>query len=285
MIFDSPDDTNFFSDLVVEPVTEKEFQLFSKLIYDKTGINLHIGKKQLLESRLSKVLRKRKLKNFTEYYKIVTADKSGEELMILINLVSTNTTHFFREISHFDFMREAFPFVFGANPDRIDGWCSASSTGEEPYSILMTLAELFDIKRIKINLLASDIDTEVLAKARRGIYSKKNIENIPADIQRKYFKKGYSSADGYYKVKKELIDLITWKKINLIEPIPIAATYHFIFCRNVMIYFDKNIKSRVINALYEHLKPEGYLFVGHSESLSGIEHKFKYIKPAIYQKL
>jgi len=263
-------------------VTENEFKKFSILVYEKTGINLHIGKKQLLESRLSKILRKREIQSFTEYYNIIVNDTSGKELMHFINLISTNTTHFFREQAHFDFMKETFPTHF-AKQNQLEGWCAASSTGEEPYTILITLNEIFGNNK-KFSLLATDIDTEVLAKAERGIYKLQSLEKLPESMKKKYFQIGTKSAEGYVKVRDEIRNKVQYKKINLVEPLMIKKQYDFIFCRNVMIYFDKNVKTKVVNLLYDCLKPGSYFFVGHSESLNGLQHKFSYVKPAIYFK-
>ncbi len=264
-------------------VSDKLFEKFSKLLYDKTGINLHYGKKQLLQSRLSKVLRERNLESFEEYYDIVMQDKSNQELVKLIDIISTNVTYFFREEKHFEFMKNVWIDEVGLTGDTLNIWSSACSTGEEPYSIAIQLFELLGKSR-KFNILASDISTRVLKTAQRGVYSIDKIDSLSVPMKKKYFLKGKGDSAGFVKVKKDLIDPIEYRRINLIENNAFQKKFDIIFCRNVMIYFDSQTKNSIVKKFETHLKDGGYLFIGHSESLNGLDHNLKYIAPAIYRK-
>ena len=264
-------------------VSDKLFKKFSELMYDKTGINLHYGKKQLLQSRLSKVLRDRDIDSFEDYYEIVINDKSNQELVNLIDIISTNVTYFFREEKHFEFMKNIWKDQIGLTGDPLNIWSSACSTGEEPYSIAIQLYELFGKAR-KFNILASDISTRVLKTAQKGVYSIDKIDSLSLAMKKKYFLKGKNKSEGFVKVKKELSDVIEYKRINLIENNAFQKKFDIIFCRNVMIYFDSQTKNGIVNKFETHLKPGGYLFIGHSESLNGLNHNLKYIAPAIYRK-
>ena len=266
-------------------ITDKDFKLFADLVYKKTGISLQMGKKQLLQSRLGKVLRKREINSYREYYEIVANDSSGEELIELINLVSTNVTNFFREEKHFEFMRNVwYPnFEFShANPVKI--WCAASSSGEEPYSLSITMMELVGDK-YPYEIFASDISMKVLNMAKRGVYPNKNIENLDSKMVKKYFQAGKGKAEGYVKIKKEIQRCVKFERINLIEPFKHPHNFDLIFCRNVMIYFDMPTKEAIVNKFYNYMNKGAYLMIGHSESLNGLSHPFQYVQPATYRKV
>jgi chemotaxis protein methyltransferase CheR len=266
-------------------LSDADFKKFSDLVYEKTGINLHYGKKQLLQSRANKILRKRDIPSYREYYNIIINDKSDQELMDFINLISTNVTHFFREEKHFQFLKEVWlnDFLSG-NPQSVKIWSAACSSGEEPCSIAIALMEMLPEHLKNFSILATDISTKVLSMAKRGIYPHERVSNIPPALLRKYFLQGSSSAHGYVKIKNELLNLITFNRINLIEPFHNISSFDVIFCRNVMIYFDTPTKEMIVNKLFNHLKPGGYLFVGHSESLNGLNTPFQYIQPAVYRR-
>ncbi len=266
-------------------LSDSDFEKFSDLVYQKTGINLHYGKKQLLQSRANKILRKRGISSYREYFQIIVEDKSQQELHEFINLISTNVTHFFREEKHFQFMKEVWaPDILKRGEKNIEIWSSACSSGEEPYSIAICLKELLDGTGQKYSVFASDISTKVLSMAQRGIYTRDRIENIPPDLVRRYFQEGRESAMGYVKLKNEIRNMVSFRRINLIEPFTNLKTFDIIFCRNVMIYFDFPTKQLIVEKLYHQIKPGGYLFIGHSESLNGLSTRFKYIMPATYRK-
>ena len=266
-------------------LTDKEFAQFQSLIYQQACITLDIPKKTLLVARLGKRLQELKLNSFQAYYDFVSGESGKEELPQLLDLISTNKTDFFREPIHFDFLREQ---VVSEAQDRrkLRIWSSASSSGEEPYSIAMTLCEaITDRNRWEVKILASDISTRALSKAASGIYRDERVGKLPQDLLRRYFLRGKGAQAGNFKIRPNLAQMITFRRINLMDPsFPIRAPLDVIFCRNVMIYFDRPTQTRLIEKFYRHLRPGGYLFIGHSESLQWIDHQFTYLRPTIYQK-
>ncbi len=266
-------------------LTDEEFKQFQTLIYQQVGITLDTPKKSLLMSRLGKRLRQLELPSYQAYFDRVSGKGGEEELIQLVDLISTNKTDFLREPVHFDFLREqVLPQRQGTRSLRI--WSSASSSGEEPYTIAMTLSDAIpDRSRWDIKILASDISTRVLAKAASGIYEEERVGQLPQEMLRKHFLRGKGEQAGKVKVRKHLVDMIAFRRINLMAPaFPIKTPLDVIFCRNVMIYFDRSTQSELMGKFYRYLRPGGYLFIGHSESLQWIEHQFTYVKPTIYQK-
>jgi len=266
-------------------ITDQEFELFQSLIYQQVGIKLDTPKKTLLVSRLGKRLRELELSSFQAYYDRVNSKGGQEELTHLVDLISTNKTDFFREPAHFDFLREhVIPQAQSTRTLRI--WSSASSSGEEPYTIAMTLCDAIpDRLRWDLKILASDISTRVLAKAAAGIYDQERIMQLPQDVVKRHFLRGKGEQGKKVKVRQALADMIAFRRINLMDSaFPIRTPLDVIFCRNVMIYFDRPTQSALMAKFYRYLRPGGYLFIGHSESLQWIEHQFKYIQPTVYQK-
>jgi chemotaxis protein methyltransferase CheR len=269
---------------------EKEFRQISDLVYEHCGINLHDGKKELVRARLAKRLREGHFETFSEYIRHVLDDPTGKEFSILVDSLSTNLTKFFREDQHFEYMRTTLlPRIIAAKqkcgPCRIRGWSAGCSTGEESYSIAITLLEAVQGKgRWDIRLLATDVSTRVLERAQRGIYEKERIEPIPLPLRSRYLARQRDGARENYEVGPALKALVIFRYLNLMKDWPIKGPLDFIFCRNVMIYFDKPTQGRLISRFYDLLGPGGVLFTGHSESLTGIEHKFGYVQPTIYVK-
>ena len=271
-------------------LTERDFKLLSALVYHTIGINLGPAKKELVRTRLGKRLQALGISSFKDYYRHVTKVDQGE-LRHLFDAVSTNLTSFFREKPHFDFLaNNLLPDLVEEKrkkgSSRIRGWSAACSTGEEPYSIAMTLSDyLGETARWDIRILATDINTEVLEKAETGVYSEKRVKDLPRVTLRSHFLRGDGGKQGYVKVKKDLQDMVVFKRFNLAAPsYPFKREFDFIFCRNVMIYFDKTTQKLIIDRMYAHLKAGGYLFLGHAESLTGIDTPFEYIRPTIYLK-
>jgi chemotaxis protein methyltransferase CheR len=270
-------------------LTPGDFEKISRLIYEQSGIALHEGKKELVRARLGKRLRQGRFKSFRDYYQFVVQDGSGEELVYLLDSISTNLTSFFREQVHFDFLeREVIPRWCAAKSGRektLHIWSAGCSTGEEIYSIAMTLLKtLGTLEKWNLRLLASDISTKVLKKAVAGIYEKERVRALPPATVKKYFLRGENNWREHVKVKDVIRDLVTFQRINLMEPFPFSEPFDCIFCRNVMIYFDKKTQEDLVNRFYKSLLPEGILFIGHSESLTGIRHPYHYIKPAVYRR-
>jgi chemotaxis protein methyltransferase CheR len=272
----------------VPALTAREFERFSKLAYEHFGLDLSAGggagKQELVAARLGKKLRELGLHSFQEYYDSVAADTSGEELVSLVDLLTTNHTSFFREPRHFDLLRRTiFPALRGRAQIRI--WSAACSSGEEPYTIAMTLLEASrEAALAKVKIKATDISTRVLEKGRNGVYAADKIAEIPEAIRQKYLLKGQNRAAGTYRFKPEVRAMIEYERLNLMERLPDGYRCSVIFCRNIMIYFDKPTQQDLVGRLWTHLEDGGYLFLGHSESLNSITHGFEYVAPATYRK-
>ncbi len=269
-------------------LTDPEFFRFCRLVHGHAGIHLTAQKKELVRARLTKILRNRGLKSFQEYYEIVLADRSGAELAGLLDAISTNLTSFWREPAHFQFLAQEILPSWPRNlrqPRRANLWSAGCSTGEEPYTLAMVMLDAFageDFSRVKI--YASDINTQVLAQAEAGVYPFSRAEPLPVAWQRRFFQKGVRHRQGLVRVKPEVRSLVHFFRLNLMTPFPFGEEMDVIFCRNVMIYFEKETQVTLVEKFYHCLKPGGYLFIGHSESLCNHQHRFTYVKPTIYRK-
>jgi len=270
-------------------LTEGEFQKISKLVYDQCGIHLSDGKKELVKARLGKKIRNGPFKSFHDYYQHVLKDSSGEELIQLLDSIATNYTFFFREQKHFDCLRsEILPELIGKKKDRgrrLRFWSAACSSGEEPYSIAMTVLDDLEHSFVwDVSVLGTDISTKALKTAESGIFAKERVQSIAPSLVKKFFLKGENEWKDYVRVKDEVRKLIRLRRLNLMESFRFSEPFDCIFCRNVMIYFDKKTQADLVNRLYGCLEIGGFLLIGHSESLTGIEHPFHYVKPSIYKK-
>ena len=260
---------------------EKEFTQFCDLIYRIAGITLSSSKKPLVTSRLAKRLAHFGLRSYGEYFKMITAIDGKAELQMTVDLLTTNETHFFREPKHFDFLRQhILPARKSGKTFRI--WSAACSSGEEPYSIAMLLDDVLGVAPWEI--VASDLNMKVLEMARRGHYSMERMSEIPQNYLTKYCLKGIGSQDGTLLIERKLRERLKFKQHNLNEAPPQLAEFDVIFLRNVMIYFDQNTKRQVVSRLLTLLRPGGYFFVGHSETLNGINEEVRLVQPSIYQK-
>ena len=263
-------------------ISHQEFVQFQRLIYKIAGISLSDAKKPLLVGRLSKRLRHYGFSSFTQYYRLINSGESADELQIMVDLLTTNETYFFREPTHFDFLRnEIIAKRSSSAPFRV--WSAASSSGEEAYSIAMTLAETLDTAPWEI--IGSDISTKVLAKASTGHYSLERTDGIPPGYMRKYCLKGVRSHAGSFLVAPELRKNVNFFQINLMHPVVAdIGDFDVIFLRNVMIYFDPETKTRVVHNLLPRLKKGGHFIIGHSETLNGITDRVLSVRPTIYRK-
>ena len=268
-------------DATLEP-TERDLSSIIQLVYQNSGITLHPGKRELVTSRLQKRVRGGGFASFAAYIAHVQADRSGHAMTTLLDAIATNHTHFFREPRHFDFLAEHAQQLRARCPGGVlDGWSAACSTGEEPYTILMRLHEA---GHDAVRLLASDISTKALAKARSGVYPMAKVADVPLPLLRRYFEKGLGKQDGLARVALPLRSQVDFRALNLLDITSLGRHFDFIFCRNVMIYFDKAIQQRVVTMLERHLRPGGYLFIAHSESLNGIAHGLEPVQPAVFRK-
>ncbi len=273
--------------LSYEPLTDKLFQQFSQLVYQQAGIFLKPEKKELLNARLGKRLRQCQIASFEEYYDYVQQDASGDELIHLIDAVSTNFTSFFREKTHFDFLESTVLAEFAAQgmPGEFKVWSAACSSGEEPYTISIVLNEFaVNQMRFRFSIQATDISTKVLGLAQRGVYTADKVQSMPPDLLRRYFQKGKGRSEGYVKVKSELSQTVAFKRFNLMHQFPWQEEFDVIFCRNVMIYFNRETQQQLVDKFYNCLKPGGHFFIGHSESLTAINHRFRQVTTTGYKK-
>ncbi|MBV2235458.1 MAG: protein-glutamate O-methyltransferase CheR [Sterolibacterium sp.] len=262
-------------------ITPAEFAQFQALIYKIAGINLSEAKQVLLVGRLGRRLKHHGLTSYGEYYKLVNSPQHADELQLMVDLLTTNETYFFREPKHFEYFSQHI-LPKRAVGRSFDVWSAASSTGEEIYTIAMVLADTLGIKG-QWTVTGSDISQSVLATARRGQYQLDRTRGLPPEYLRKYCLKGVGENEGSFLIMPELRQHTRFLQVNLNKPFPNLGKFHVIFLRNVMIYFDNNTKRQVVERLVQQLHPGGHLIIGHSESLNGITDCVKAIKPTIYQ--
>ena len=261
-----------------------EFQKIAQLAYKHFGLDLHEGKEALVESRIGKKLRELGLCSFTEYLKLLEADTSGELLTGMVDLLTTNHTSFFREPRHFEFLTGTILPALSTRSE-IHIWSAACSSGEEPYSLAMTLLEQARERKLPaVRMRATDISTRVLAHAKNAVYTAERCASIPAPIQQRYLLRGTGPQAGSFRFKPEVRTMIDFSRLNLMDTLPELAPCSLILCRNIMIYFDRPTQQSLVQRLTERLEPGGYLFIGHSESLNAITHTLDYISPAIWRK-
>ncbi|QCJ72031.1 chemotaxis protein-glutamate O-methyltransferase [Providencia heimbachae] len=256
----------------IEPLTDDEFGRVCRFIYKKSGIVLTMNKKNMVYNRLLKRLRECHVDNFSDYLRMLEREPSNIEWQAFVNALTTNLTAFFREPHHFITLTD---FVRSRRNSNINIWCAASSTGEEPYSIAMTLSDVLGPNAINAKVVASDIDTEVLEKAKQGVYRIEELKSLSALQRQRYFMKGVGEFEGYARVKPALRQMIEFRHLNLSDPDwQLQNSFDAIFCRNVMIYFDKEMQIKMLERFVPLLKPDGLLFIGHSENLSQLTQSF-----------
>ncbi|MDQ8180955.1 protein-glutamate O-methyltransferase CheR [Pelagicoccus sp. SDUM812005] len=270
-------------------ITDQDYSFIRDLIYKETRINLGDSKRELVSARLGKRLRANSLGSYTEYCQMLQSRPNSGELYHLIDAISTNHTFFFREINHFNYLNShILPHFlngrFGAGKE-LKIWSCACSTGEEPYSLAIALEEFLGQQQgYDWSIQCSDISNRVLDFASKGIYDRDRLKNVKAEWLKRYFQKGEKQMDGYFRVRPEISKKLAFQRLNLFAPqYPWRQKFQVIFCRNVMIYFDRETQQELVGRLAQHLVPGGFLLIGHAESLAGIRHPYQSIKPAIYQ--
>ncbi len=269
-------------------INHEQFNLFRKIIYQESGINLHDSKMALVQSRLMKRLRALKINDYNEYYDFLINNYENE-IVNLLNCITTNKTDFFRENKHFEFIQDvALPEIDKRNQKNITIWSAGCSTGQEPYSIAITIFDHYLKKKIpmpEIKILATDIDTNVLNVATEGVYKEDEFEDVDTHLLRKFFLKGKDDNVGHFKVKEYVKKIIYFKRLNLrSEKYPMRGNFDFLFCRNVIIYFDNDTRKKIFDKFYNYLSNDGYFFAGHSEHIGSFTDKFKLHGNTIYTK-
>jgi len=269
------------------PLDDTDYNFLCKLVYEHSRINLGTDKRALVGARVAKRLRILKIASYHEYCRWLKTTSGEEELGHLVDVMSTNHTNFFREEKHFEWMADKQLPDWSANHLRGETfrvWSAASSSGEEPYTLAIVLAEYFGING-GWTVDATDISTKVLAKAEKAVYETERVAPVRPELLRKYFQRGVGNWEGHFRVKDPLRQHVTFRHLNLFDDrYPFGHRFHLIFCRNVMIYFDRPTQETLIGKLSERLEPGGHLIVGHSESLSAIRHSLRQLQPTIYLK-
>jgi len=276
--------------LGLRTISDREFALLQALIYREAGIHLSVAKKALLVGRLSKRLRELGIDRFNTYYERIVEDKSGAELVVLLDAITTNETSFFREPRQFEYLeQQVFPAweaeaASGRRARHLRIWSAACSTGEEPYTIAMSLLNRFPPDSgWQIEILATDISTRVLERAVEGIWPIARAATIPEHLLKRYMLRGTGTQQGKMKAGDDVRRPLRFQRLNLNdETYPVAGPFDAIFCRNVLIYFDQDSRTRVIRRLLDVLTPGGIFFLGHAESLTGMTDRVRSLAPGIY---
>jgi chemotaxis protein methyltransferase CheR len=272
-------------------LTEEDFRFLARQVYDLTGIVIHERKRDMLYSRLSRRLRTLNLANFRDYCDYVGGPAGASEVGAMINAVTTNLTHFFRESHHFDHLRDVALPAFAAagrqsGSAKLRLWSAGCSSGEEPYSIAMTVKSApVDFSRWDLRILATDLDTDMVAKGAAGRYRAADAEGIPTELAAKFTDEVATPSGPEIRMRDGLKQLIAFKQLNLMGDWPMRGPFDAIFCRNVMIYFDHPTKARLIDRYAELLRPDGWLYIGHSESLSKVSDRFQLVGRTIYRRV
>ena len=262
-------------------ITDAEYIKFKDIIYKTTGIELKENKQNLVESRLMKRLRDRDLESYNDYYNLILQD--AKELQLMINQVTTNETSFFRENKHFDYLARK---ILPQTNEKLKIWSAASSIGVEAYTIAMVVDEVLALRHLPFEILASDINIDVLQQAKEAVYDIRFSTNIPENYLRKYCLKGVGSMQNKFAINDYLKQKLSFAQINLTKPISAqVGEFDIIFLRNVLIYFDVQTKKDVVKYVLQHLKKGGYFFIGHSETLFNISDEVVQVMPTVYQKV
>ena len=269
-------------------ISDKDFKRFCAFVYERCGITLNDNKRDLVHSRLAKRLRSLQLSTYEAYFELLYNEAGSQgEIVNLLDAISTNVTYFFREDKHFSFLAEKVipeidKLAGKGRGKRIRLWSAGCSTGEEPYSLAITFAEHLNLKEWDFRILATDLSTNVLRHARQGSYDAERLRNVSEALRRKYF----TSAGGgdQYCVNQQLTEYIKFARLNLMHDFPFKGQFDCIFCRNVMIYFDRPTQEKLVQKFSRFLRPGGYLMIGHSESLTSVKHDLDYVQPSLYTK-
>ncbi len=262
-------------------LSKAEFQWIAQFLYEHTGIALNDSKTALVMGRLDKRLRLHRHRSYSEYIGLLTSSAGLDEQKVAINLLTTNETYFFREPKHFDFLKErALPYFLSQS--KVRAWSAASSSGEEAYSVAMLLAESRGMRDWEV--LGSDISSYVLEKAKLGLYPLAAADKIPKPLLKKYCLKGCEEYENNLLIEPTLKSRVKFEAINLVQVLPDIGIFDLIFLRNVMIYFNRDTKQKLVRNVMQHLRPGGYFFISHSESLNGLGLSLPQVAPSIYQK-
>lgn len=264
---------------------KRVFDQLRTIIYQASGIALSEKKENLVAARIGKRMRALGIHTHKDYLEMLKANETGEEVTEMLDAISTNVTSFYRESTHFQFVETVFRKWLDQGQKIFRFWSAACSTGEEPYTLAMVIREVLTDHKVDIKILGTDINTKVLQVCRKGVYREDKVKSVPAVLRDRYT--DYRMVDGVYSyvIKPELKQLVSFCRLNLSKPpFPMSGPFDIVFCRNVMIYFDDEVRKRLLDEIYRLIKPGGYLLVGHAESLTGMLSGFKPVKPSVYIK-
>lgn len=261
------------------------FDKFREIAYAQGGIAIKEHKTAMVSARVNKRMRALGYEAAGEYLQYLVADESGNELVQFLDCITTNLTSFFREKHHFEFLRDVIPRWEKQGQRRFRLWSAACSTGEEPYSIAMTLFDALRGNHCDTKILATDLSTRVLATAKGGVYTRDRLKDMSPHVRSRHTDPVRVNGDECFMMNDRMKEMVVFRRMNLsTPPFPMRGPFDVVFCRNVMIYFDPVVRKRLIDEIHSLLRPGGYLMVGHAESLAGIEHSFKGVRPSIYRK-
>ncbi|MGB7218345.1 MAG: protein-glutamate O-methyltransferase CheR [Vicinamibacterales bacterium] len=271
---------------LVPVLTPDDMAAIAQLVYDRSGIRLTDMKTALVNARLQKRLRARGFSSFEAYVSHVRKDPSGAEQLALVDALTTNKTSFFREPDHFRFLADqVVPELVARHVPSIAGWSAGCATGEEPYSIVVTLLDALQGRGGReIEVLASDVSSTALATARRGVYPLAAVHHVAEDARRRYFERGVLEQDGLARVRLAVRQLVRFEHVNLLDPRRMTRARDFIWCRNTLMYFDRPARQQALASLLGNLAPHGYLFVSHAENLTGLGHDLCRVAPGVYRR-
>jgi chemotaxis protein methyltransferase CheR len=275
----------------LKDLTRRDYEAICRLVYVQSGINLGHQKMQLVRARLGKLIRRGGFASYRAYLDYVEQDPSGEELCRLLDAISTNTTRLFREERHFHLLRDLVEAWVGDKAWRMKNdslrlWSAGCSSGEEPYSLAMTAdAALAGHPDVELKVLATDLSVQMLSRAKLGIFDLHRVGAVPSPLKQRYLRRVLQDGSTMMQIVPELRRVVRFARFNLMEPaFPFRHGFHVICCRNVMIYFDRSTQQELVGKFATALARGGYLLIGHSESLSNIQHTLKYVEPAVYRK-
>lgn len=271
----------------VKTADDEAIRFIVDLLYSRARIKLHSGKEPLIRARLGKRMRLLGMETLFEYCELLRSMEGEQELTHAVDALTTNFTQFLREEDHFHFLVEqALPTLLALGEKAIKVWSAACSTGEEPYSAAFFLEDKFpSTQGYNWSVLATDVSTKALAKAQAGVYPQERLAAVSTDWQRRFLQKGYGNAQGLVRIKEQLRSRIEFCHENLLEETPRQCAFQVVFCRNVMIYFDRKTQQQLVSYLCRYIVPGGWLLIGHSESLNGLPLPLKCVRPSYYQKI
>lgn len=267
-------------------MSDHDLNVFQNVLHEKSGIVLTDKKRALVESRVTQRLRALNMTSYGEYLDFLQKDATGEELVHLIDVISTNVTKFFREKDHFELLDKVVAKWSSQGQRRMRFWSAACSTGEEPYTMAMTLHPHLVKHGLDLKILATDISTRVLAHAQTGVYQENRLAGVPDALRSRFFRAQSEGKEPAFVVSEQLKQMIMYRRLNFtVFPYPIKGVFDVIFCRNAMIYFDRDLRTRMVQEFARLLRPGGILMIGHAETLIGMERLYRTLKPSVYQRL